>query len=88
MATDINDKALEASLNTAKHNNCHLEAFKMNLSTNLVDRLKGKLDILIFNPPYVVTDKQELKEAQAKRDIEASWAGGEQGIEVLMNLLP
>ncbi len=60
----------------------------MNLSTNLVDRLNGRLDILIFNPPYVVTDKQELKEAQAKRDIEASWAGGEQGIEVLMNLLP
>ena len=35
-----------------------------------------------------MTDKEELKEAQAKRDIAASWAGGEDGIEVLMSFLP
>ena len=36
----------------------------------------------------MVTPKEELKDAQAKRGIEASWAGGEDGIEVLMAFLP
>ena len=43
---------------------------------------------MIFNPPYVVTSNEELAEAQEKKGIEASWAGGECGIEVLVDFIP
>jgi release factor glutamine methyltransferase len=58
------------------------------LASAVLPRLRGKIDILIFNPPYVVTPQEELEEAQRKKDIEASWAGGKDGIEVLLRLLP
>ena len=32
---------------------------------------------MIFNPPYVETSNEELKDAIKKQLIEASWAGGE-----------
>ena len=40
-------------------------------------------DIVIFNPPYVATDSDELSNAQELKGIEAAWAGGKHGIEVL-----
>lgn len=45
--------------------------------------LQREFDVIIFNPPYVVTSEEELSEAQSKMSIEASWAGGEHGISVL-----
>ena len=39
--------------------------------------IAGKVNMLIFNPPYVVTSKKELMEAQLSKGIAASWAGGE-----------
>jgi release factor glutamine methyltransferase len=35
-----------------------------------------------------VTPEDELKEAQHKKGIEAAWAGGKDGIQVLLNFLP
>ena len=52
--------------------------------------MTSKIDIMIFNPvsalifnlcqPYVVTPQEELDDAQQKKGIEASWAGGKDGI--------
>jgi methylase of polypeptide subunit release factors len=60
--------------------------------------MTSKIDIMIFNPvsalifnmcqPYVVTPQEELDDAQKKKGIEASWAGGKDGIQVLLKLLP
>ena len=52
-------------------------------SKTLDPSFKVEFDVIIFNPPYVVTSKEELSEAQSKMSIEASWAGGEYGISVL-----
>jgi len=48
-------------------------------------RLVSKVDIAIFNPPYVETGKREL--AQAK-GLALAWAGGVKGREVTDRALP
>ena len=55
---------------------------------NFADDLTSSVDYLIFNPPYVVTSKEELQEAQLSAGISAAWAGGENGVEVLKELIP
>lgn len=46
--------------------------------------LSGKIDVLLFNPPYVPTGDDEV----GRRDITAAWAGGKDGVEPLNALLP
>lgn len=40
-------------------------------------------EVIVFNPPYVPTDEDELQRALHSRDISASWAGGRKGREVI-----
>ena len=46
-----------------------------------------KIDLLIFNPPYVPTEDEEAYGAQSGHDIEGSWAGGKDGMQVTDILL-
>lgn len=48
------------------------------------DEIAGKVDILLFNPPYVVTPTEEM----GGTDISAAWAGGINGRQVIDQLLP
>lgn len=52
--------------------------------TALLPTLEGKLDIIIFNPPYVPTEDDEV----AMDGIEASYAGGERGRRVIDRFMP
>ena len=58
------------------------------VESNLCSGLKmndgESIDIIIFNPPYVATENTELANAQTKKGIEAAWAGGKDGIQVLL----
>jgi release factor glutamine methyltransferase len=66
----------------------NIDYIRANLTGGL-QHLKGKVDVLIFNPPYVPTDEEELKESYNPNEaIKATWAGGEHGIEPLNLLLP
>jgi release factor glutamine methyltransferase len=49
--------------------------------------VRGPIDVMIFNPPYVETDTCELEQAQSERGIAASWAGGEDGAVVIYAFL-
>lgn len=42
-----------------------------------------EFDVIVFNPPYVPTDEEELQRALQSRDISASWAGGKDGRQVI-----
>jgi len=84
LATDINPFAIDATQRTAIANNVTVECILTDLVTGLEGRLAGKVDVLLFNPPYVPTDDEEVGSA----DIAAAWAGGLRGRRVIDRWLP
>ncbi|XP_074839556.1 methyltransferase HEMK2 isoform X1 [Carettochelys insculpta] len=84
ICTDINPMAAFCTLETAVLNNVHLHPVITDLVTGLLPRLNGKVDLLLFNPPYVVTPSEEVE----SHGIEAAWAGGKNGREVMDRLFP
>ncbi|TYZ67120.1 hypothetical protein PybrP1_005377 [[Pythium] brassicae (nom. inval.)] len=84
-ATDVNPLAARVAHNTATING--VQAFDI-VRTDLVScceqRLQHKVDVLLFNPPYVPTPSEEV----GSTGIEAAWAGGRHGREVIDRLLP
>ncbi|KAJ7418048.1 HemK methyltransferase family member 2 [Willisornis vidua] len=79
ICTDINPMAAYCTQKTALLNNVHLQPVITDLVKGLSPRLNGKVDLLLFNPPYVVTPSEEVK----SHGIQVSWAGGKQGREVV-----
>ncbi|KAF4795696.1 hypothetical protein TURU_090857 [Turdus rufiventris] len=57
--TDINPMAAYCTQETALLNNVHLQPVITDLVKGLSPRLNGKVDLLLFNPPYVVTPSEE-----------------------------
>ncbi|KAM3926174.1 methyltransferase N6AMT1 [Leptodactylus fuscus] len=84
LCTDINPTAALCTLETARANTVHIEPVTTDLVSGLLPRLQGQIDLLLFNPPYVVTPSEEV----GSNGIEAAWAGGENGREVIDRFLP
>mmetsp|Transcript_22040 Transcript_22040/g.46492 ORF Transcript_22040/g.46492 Transcript_22040/m.46492 type:complete len:300 (+) Transcript_22040:67-966(+) len=85
--TDINSDAIRVAKSTAETNgipSSDFQAFQCDLASDILEQLQNKVDILIFNPPYVPTPNEEV----GSDGIEASWAGGENGRVVLDRALP
>jgi release factor glutamine methyltransferase len=67
-ATDINPKAIQVTLQTDSYNNGHafhedinpIQVVQCDLASDLLSQLQGKVDVLLFNPPYVPTDDCEV----------------------------
>ncbi|CAD5116430.1 DgyrCDS5320 [Dimorphilus gyrociliatus] len=79
ICTDINSSASKAAVISAARN-----LVDLNAASPLEDRLSGKVDLLLFNPPYVVTPDEEV----GGRNISAAWAGGEKGRRIIDKVLP
>ena len=61
IAADINDKAALVASKTAKANDLvNIECLVSDLLEGMRTRLKNNVDILLFNPPYVVTPTSEV----------------------------
>ncbi|CAN7998948.1 unnamed protein product [Ixodes hexagonus] len=84
LATDINPRAAEMTRRTGQSNGVNVEPVLMDLTGSFVGRLDGQVDLLIFNPPYVVTPSEEVRGSQLMR----SWAGGKDGREVIDRFNP
>lgn len=52
--------------------------------------MRGQIDLLLFNPPYVPSEPHEidLNKIDKQNIIDAAWAGGKDGREVLDKLIP
>jgi len=61
-----------------------MEAINCDLATPLLSRLESSVDVLLFNPPYVPTDDEEV----GCLDISAAWAGGADGRRVIDRAVP
>ncbi|KAI9477741.1 MAG: S-adenosyl-L-methionine-dependent methyltransferase [Benjaminiella poitrasii] len=85
LTTDINEFACKITKETGSKNDItHIEPIRTSLIDGLLPRLKNSIDLLCFNPPYVVTTHEEV----GSMGIEASWAGGIDGREVIDQFLP
>lgn len=58
------------------------------LFSPLKHRLRGCVDVILFNPPYVPTSDEELDQAVKCGDVSAAWAGGIDGRRVIDRVLP
>ncbi|XP_043204069.1 methyltransferase N6AMT1-like [Amphibalanus amphitrite] len=85
LATDLSEAACRATWRTAHRNGVTVLPVRCDLTAALRPRLAGQLDVVLFNPPYVVTSTEEVC---ASGGLAASWAGGERGREVTDRLLP
>ncbi|WVW81635.1 hypothetical protein I302_103630 [Kwoniella bestiolae CBS 10118] len=91
LSTDINRYACEVTLRTAKANQISLNPILCHLLDPLSSRLRNKVDILVFNPPYVPTGMTELLDTQHQKDIGGAWAGGQDGMivtDIILDQLP
>ncbi|KAH8403252.1 hypothetical protein KR222_008978 [Zaprionus bogoriensis] len=87
LATDINPRACDATRRTAEHNGARVGSVRCSLADALRQRC---VDVLLFNPPYVVTSDEELYGQQAgaeHNNLVYAWAGGKDGRRVTDILL-
>lgn len=87
LCTDLNPFATRATELTGHANSTPLQPILTNLTSSLLPRLAHQVDVLVFNPPYVETDMDEMEDAQESGVIERAWAGGEAGMVVTNRVL-
>jgi len=90
LAVDINGYANRTTVATGKENGVEVEAMQASLLDGT--RLQGKIDVLLFNPPYVPSEGpvpllSEVAE-DTEKALEAAWAGGYDGRHWIDMLLP
>ncbi|XP_011636577.1 hemK methyltransferase family member 2 [Pogonomyrmex barbatus] len=78
MAIDINPDACRTTKRISLINSVDVDVLRMNLVDCI--RIKYTFDIIIFNPPYVVTEYEEVLD---DRLIFKTWAGGKNGRQVM-----
>ncbi|KAJ7962164.1 hemK methyltransferase family member 2-like [Quillaja saponaria] len=84
IATDINPHAIRVTRETLEAHGVHAELINTNIASGLDSRLKGLIDVMVVNPPYVPTREDEV----GAEGIASSWAGGENGRSVIDRILP
>lgn len=83
LGIDINPYACKVTEKTSTINNVNVEVVQMDLLQSI--HAKHIFDVIIFNPPYVVTDPLEVLDDKL---ISKAWAGGNKGRQVMDRLFP
>ncbi|KAI5159657.1 release factor glutamine methyltransferase [Nematocida ausubeli] len=77
ISTDINPHAIEETSRVCKRLNVTV------VQTSIIDSIKENIDMAVFNPPYLPSEKEYLTGEWMDR----SWAGGEKGMEITNKFL-
>ncbi|WP_456471826.1 HemK2/MTQ2 family protein methyltransferase [Methanocaldococcus sp.] len=72
---DINPKAIELAKKNAKLNNVNVKFYLSDLFSNV----KGKFDVILFNPPYLPTEEDDIIDSY----LNYAFDGGRDGRRVL-----
>ncbi|XP_029667625.1 methyltransferase N6AMT1 [Formica exsecta] len=78
IAIDINPDACRATKRTSLVNSVDIDVLHMNLLDCI--QIRYTFDVILFNPPYVVTEYEEVLD---NRLIFKTWAGGKNGRQVM-----
>lgn len=86
LATDIHDSACQATTETLRNHGVDttVDVVRCDLVGPLVARMENVVEVVAFNPPYVVTPDSEIEAG----GISAAWAGGLRGRRVIDRVLP
>ncbi|XP_065879666.1 uncharacterized protein [Euphorbia lathyris] len=84
IATDLNPHAINVTSETLEAHGVHAELIVTDIASGLENRLEGKIDVMVVNPPYVPTPEDEV----GREGIASAWAGGENGRRVIDRILP
>jgi release factor glutamine methyltransferase len=79
LATDFNEAALRLAVKNASENGISNIEFR---KSDLFSEVSEKFDLIIFNPPYLPTEKGEPRD-----DLSKSWDGGLDGRETIDRFL-
>ena len=83
IGTDINHHMGPATRECASLNETDVQLILTDLCSAIEDRLRQAIDLLIFNPPYVPTPREEVVDSSGdEASIASSWAGGRDGMQV------
>ncbi len=85
LAVDINRAACVATKETLSNHNLegNVEVVNCDALAPFLGRLEGSVDLVAFNPPYVLTPDEEV----SRGGIAAAWAGGYKGRVVIDRVL-
>lgn len=72
LGVDVNPEAVRLARENAKLNGIKNVEFRV---SDLFDRVDGKFDFIVFNPPYLPVDEEDL--------LGRAWSGGVDGLEVI-----
>jgi release factor glutamine methyltransferase len=70
-AVDINQKAVDCTHANLERNHLQAQVHQ----SDLFSKVEGRFDLILFNPPYLV--------GMVEDDIDRSWAGGKDGVQML-----
>ena len=79
MLADVSREALEIAKVNAQNTNT-TEKFKF-IQTNMFERVEGKFDIIVSNPPYIETDTIKSLDKQVQNEPLLALDGGEDGLK-------
>jgi release factor glutamine methyltransferase len=83
IGVDVNKHALRAANKQRTASSPQIELVRGDLVSWARTNPGRLFDVVVFNPPYVPTDQDELLRARVDMDIAAAWAGGHRGRQVI-----
>ena len=77
-SSDTSDAALKCAKKNAELNEANITFAK----SDLFSAIEGRFDLIMFNPPYLPTEPEEIKD-----ELASAWDGGEGGMEVTFRFI-